>query len=329
VSQSRKIRSALRPIRAKLIFNPGAGRPEESPQQLATILSEMQDREILTEVYTLRPDSRLETVVRDAIKSGIKLIVVAGGDGTIDSVAAAMIGSGATLGILPTGTRNNVAFSLGIPTEIPASVALLRTGEHLRMDMGQIRQGRSRHWFLELAALGLLTDLYPLADNIQHGDLTVIGELLSTLVSATPSRMQISMDGRKPIVTEAHMMLITNIPYLGPNLQISQETSFKDGRLDIFTFSDTSKLQLISSAMLSQVGFVEDNGIKHFRVKHMKVQTIPRMPVLADGIKLGEGSFSVQIHPRALRVMAGAVSGRKASISVLKDSKEADHGREG
>ncbi|HLO13315.1 MAG TPA: diacylglycerol kinase family protein, partial [Anaerolineales bacterium] len=103
VSISRKIKSAFRrPLRAKLIFNAGSGRPEESPQQLADILSEMQDEQILPEVYTVRPDSKLESVVHNAIQTGIKLIVVAGGDGTIDRVMGVMVGSDATLGIIPT-----------------------------------------------------------------------------------------------------------------------------------------------------------------------------------------------------------------------------------
>src|SRR5512141_410551 len=99
VSISSKFKSASRhPLRAKLIFNAGSGRMEESPQQLSDILSVMQDQQILPEVYTVRPDSKLETVVHNAIKTGIKLIVVAGGDGTIESVAGVMIGRDATLG---------------------------------------------------------------------------------------------------------------------------------------------------------------------------------------------------------------------------------------
>jgi hypothetical protein len=49
-----------RPLRAKLIFNPGSGQAGESLQQLASIISEMQDQQILPEVYTTRPDSQLE-----------------------------------------------------------------------------------------------------------------------------------------------------------------------------------------------------------------------------------------------------------------------------
>jgi YegS/Rv2252/BmrU family lipid kinase len=306
-SISSKLKSAsLRPLRAKLIFNAGSGRPEESPQQLASILSEMQDQQILPEVYTVRPDSQLETVVQNAIKMGIKLIVVAGGDGTIDSVVGAMVGRDATLGIIPTGTRNNVAFNLGITGDIANSVALLRQGRRLKIDVGRVHSGHSRHWFLEVAALGLLSDIYPLADDIQHGKLTMIGELLSTFVSATPSRLRWVYDGRKQLDASAHMMVISNMPFLGPHFQISPNVSFRDGRLDVFTFSDMSKLNMISYAMLSQIGHFEDIGIKHYRVKHVKIRSNPHMPVLADGQLLGEGSLSVHIHPRALTVMAGS-----------------------
>ena len=111
---------------------------------------------------------------------------MAGGDGTIDSVMGVMIGSSATLGIIPTGTRNNLAFNLGIPETIPGAVALLREGRRLKIDVGSMRSGHTRRWFLEDATLGLLSDIYPFADSVQHGDLTQIGNLLSTVVSSTP-----------------------------------------------------------------------------------------------------------------------------------------------
>ena len=322
VSISSKFKSGFRrPLRAKLIFNAGSGRPEESPKQLADILSEMQDQQILPEVYTVRPDSKLETVVHHAIKTGIKLIVVAGGDGTIESVAGVLVGRDATLGIIPTGTRNNVAFNLGIPGDIANSVAILRQGSRVKIDVGQARCGHSRHWFLEAAAVGLLSDLYPMADNLQHGDLAQIGGLLSTFISATPSRLRMIFDRHKHVDTTAHMMLIANMPFIGPRFQISSDVFFRDGHLDVFTFSDMSKLNMISYTMLSQLGLVEDIGIQHYRVKHVKIHSMPRMPVLADGVLLGEGSLSVHIHPRTLTVMAGSALTRQLAISELADSK--------
>jgi diacylglycerol kinase (ATP) len=306
-----------RPLRAKLIFNAGSGRPEESPQQLATILSEMQDQEILPEVYSVRPDSRLETVVRNAIRTGIKLIVVAGGDGTIDSVVGAMVGKEAVLGIIPTGTRNNVAFNLGIGDDIPKSVALLRRGRRLKIDVGRVHFGHARHWFLELAALGLLSDLYPMADDLQHGDLGQIGALLSTLISATPSRLRVSLDRHKRLSTTAHMILVTNMPFLGPRFQLSPNVSFRDGRLDVFAFPDMSKMGMLTRAVLSRRDLVKAAGVKHYRAQHVAMAANPQMSVLVDGVPLGQGSLSVQVHPRALTVIAGKVlTGRHATTAA-------------
>jgi YegS/Rv2252/BmrU family lipid kinase len=305
---SSKLKTVLhRPIRAKLIFNPGSGQSGESPQKLVSILSEMQKQHILPEVFILQPESQTDAVIQDAIKAGIKLIVVAGGDGTIDSAIGAMAGSEATLGIIPTGTRNNVAFNLGISAEIAESVALLRHGHRLKIDVGRVHSGHSRHWFLEIVALGLISDLYPLADDFQHGNLAQIGGLLSTLVSATPSSLEINLDGDQHLATMAHMLLIANMSYIGPHFQISPDVSFKDGRLDVFTFSDMSKLNMISYAMLSRGGLVADAGIQHYRAKNISIVSNPPMPVLADGILLDQGKLSVHVHPRALRVMAGTV----------------------
>jgi diacylglycerol kinase (ATP) len=316
------------PLRAKLIFNSGSGRPEESPAQLASILTEMQDRGILPEVYSVRRDSQVETVVTQAIRSGIRLIVVAGGDGTIHSVVGAMIGKQAALGIIPTGTRNNLAFNLGITGDIAASVALLRRGRRLKIDVGRVHGGRSRHWFVEAAGLGLLSDLYPMADEVQHGNLAQIGGLLSALISATPSRIRMILDGHSHLDTSAHLLLVTNMPYLGPHFQISPKVSFKDGRLDVFTFSDISKLSMLTYAALSLGGSLEEAGIKHYRAKHIRIASEPRMPVIADGVPVGLGlrPLSIDILPHALSVITGRTLTGDSSTSAPGDSKLAVRG---
>jgi hypothetical protein len=63
--------SAHRPLWAKLIFNAISGRSDESPQQLAEILTEMQNSNILPEVYMVHPNSQVEPVVRSAINAAI------------------------------------------------------------------------------------------------------------------------------------------------------------------------------------------------------------------------------------------------------------------
>ena len=298
-----------RPLRAKLIFNAAAGQPEESPAQLAEILTSMKSQGIRPEVYVVRPNSRVAAVARSAIRRGIELVVVAGGDGTIDSVVGAMVGSSATLGIIPTGTRNNTALSLGIPNNIADAVALLREGRRLKMDVGHVRCGRRSGWFLEAATLGLLSDLYPVADDIQHGDLTQIGSLLGTFISSTASHLRVMLDGRDRADAMAHMVLIANTPYFGPHFQVAPDVSFNDGLLDVLVYSDMSQLDLIAYTIQSMAGAAaEDPRVKHYRVGHLTIRSDPAMPLLADGVLLGQGQVSADVRPRALAVMAGAAT---------------------
>jgi diacylglycerol kinase (ATP) len=121
------------------------------------------------------------------------------------------------------------------------------------------------------------------------------------------------------------MLVITNMPFLGPHFQISPNVSFRDGRLDVFTFSDMSKLEMISYAMLSRGGLEEDAGIMHYRAKHVTIVSKPQMPVLADGILLGEGSLSIHIHQRALMVIAGTeLTGQSTTPAVTGPKSAAD-----
>jgi len=104
----------------------------------------------------------------------------------------------------------------------------------------------------------------------------------------------------------AYMVLIANMPYIGPRFQISPDVSWNDNHLDVFVFSDMSKLDLISYAVQSTGGAVEEARIKHYRVKRLSILSNPPMPVLADGMPLDPGPVTAEIHSRALAVMGGA-----------------------
>jgi YegS/Rv2252/BmrU family lipid kinase len=233
------------------------------------------------------------------------MVIVSGGDGTIENVALGLVGSQTTLGIIPTGTRNNLARSLGIPTNnIADAVALLRQGRRLKIDVGQVRHRRTSRCFLEAGVIGLASALYPSADDIQHGDLGKIAEFISTLVSAAPSEIRLRVDHQQEIVTHAHMVIVANMPFMGANFQVAPDVVFDDRQLDVFVYSDLSKRDLIGQAMQSPAT-APDARIQRFCAKTITIRTNPAMPVMADGVFLGEGSVTVALHPHRLRVMAG------------------------
>jgi diacylglycerol kinase family enzyme len=77
--------------------------------------------------------------------------------------------------------------------------------------------------------------------------------------------------------------------------------------------------------MLSRGGLEEDAGIMHYRAKHVTIVSKPQMPVLADGILLGEGSLSIHIHQRALMVIAGTeLTGQSTTPAVTGPKSAAD-----
>ena len=310
-------------LKAKLIFNPASGNQSESALQLVELLGHLQAQKIQVEIVLVQPGLHLQAVAHSAARSGIKMIIVSGGDGTIENVALGLVGTQTTLGIIPTGTRNNIARSLNIPTNnIAEAVALLRQGRRLKIDVGQARHHKTMRGFLEASVIGLASSLYPSADDIQHGDFGKIAEFISTLVLAAPSEIRLQLDHKqKKIITRAHLAIIANMPFMGANFQVAPDVLFDDHYLDVFIYSDLGKIDLIGQVIQS-ADAAPDERIQRFRAKKIVITTIPAMSVIADGVSLGDGSVTVTLLPRALKVMAGPASVAANSSALTMSAKE-------
>lgn len=288
-----------------MIFNPGSGAIDDSPVQLMDVINAMQVWKIIPEPFLIEPDLDCVPVILDAFQRGIRLFVVCGGDGTIERVAGVLAGTQAVLGIIPTGTRNNVAMSLGIAPDIPKAVALLRTGRRIKVDVGYAVCGEQSCYFLETCSIGLFSALYPSSDEIQHGNLTRVGDFLATLISSPPADISLVLDKKRELSVRGHVALVANFPYVGPHLQVAPEGSFHDGRLDVLVFHDLSKLAVLNNYIRMSGGGSDDPGVERHLAREVLIRTDPAMPVRADGCSLGEGPVSVTVRRRALQVMAG------------------------
>jgi diacylglycerol kinase (ATP) len=293
-----------RPMRAKLIFNPGAGAAGESPVQLMDVISELQVWKLVPETFLVEPGCDLPGAIKDALAQRIRMFVVCGGDGTISAVAQTLAGTHATLGIIPLGTQNNTALSLGIPADIPAAIAILRTGQRIKVDVGMAACGTINTPFLEVCSVGLISTLFPSADDIQHGNLARIGDFLTTLAASPPAEIHLLLDGKQEIHNLGHVVLVSNMPYIGLHYQVGSAASFEDGLLDVLFFADLSKLDLLSYVFQGVGnGKPEDPRIQHFHVRRVEIDTHPAMPVMADGTPLGEGLVRIKVRRRVLAVM--------------------------
>jgi diacylglycerol kinase family enzyme len=293
-----------RHLRAKLIFNPIAGAARSTPVEIVDVIHEMQAWNIVPETYLVEPGIDLPAVVKDALAKGIRLFVVCGGDGTITSVARTLAGTRATLGIIPIGSQNNTALSLGIPDDIPAAIAILRSGRRIKVDMGMVTCEGITTPFLEEVSIGLVSTLFPSADNIQHGNLARIGDFLKTLAAAPPAEITLTLDDGRKMHDLGHVVLVSNMPYIGAHYMVGSATSFKDGLLDVLFFADLSKLELLNY-VFQGVGVenLEDARIQHFHVRELDIRTRPAMEILADGVLIGKGQVHMEVRRRVLGVM--------------------------
>lgn len=292
--------------RIKLFFNPVSGEANHSPIGLADVVKELEAWKFIPEVCVLSMDSDLPKMVQESLTSGIRLFVACGGDGTVSSVAKAVAGKPATMGIIPMGTKNNVALSLGIPEDLTASVAILRTGRRIRTDTGTVLCGNTETPFVEICSVGLMSSLFSSSDDIQHGHLEKVGDFLAKFASCAPSRIKMLLDGRQEIITTGHVVLVTNMPYIGGHYQVGVKNAYRDGYLDLLLCCGNSKLNLIGCAITgsASVQGTVDPRIQRYRAKKAEIDTEPPMPVMADGRDLGKGAVHVEVHHHSLAVMA-------------------------
>lgn len=106
---------------AALIFNPASGAADDGGKFTTTLHQVLSDARLEVTGFEAKDDCELAEATTHARQLGVGLVVVCGGDGTIETVANGLVNSGITLGILPAGTRNNLAASLNIPTDLPAA----------------------------------------------------------------------------------------------------------------------------------------------------------------------------------------------------------------
>jgi diacylglycerol kinase (ATP) len=294
------------PMRAKLIFNPGAGAAGESPIQLMDVVHEMLAWKLVPEAFLVEPGCDLPAAIQGALAQGIRMFVVCGGDGTISAVSGMLAGTRATLGIIPIGTQNNTALSLGIPADIPSAVAILRAGRRIKVDVGMAACGKMHTPFLEVCSVGLVSTLFPSADDFQHGNLVRAGDFMTALIGTPPAEIHLVLDNKQEIQNLGHVVLVSNMPFIGLHYRVGPAAAFQDGLLDVLFFADLSKLELLGYVFQGVgSGKPEDPRIQHYRVRKIEIDTHPAMPVMTDGTALGEGRVRIHVKRHALAVMVG------------------------
>jgi diacylglycerol kinase family enzyme len=228
-------------MRALVFHNPTAG---ANGHEKDGILSALKLADIEASYFSTKKDD-----LEKALGNSADLIVAAGGDGTIAKILRALPDRSVPVAILPLGTANNIARSLGIAGTPQELVEMWRLDHTYALDLGTVKGIEQESRFIESFGIGLFGEFLRRAekknkaegaDNLRKGRET----LQKIIKDAEPVPLDLMIDG-KPLRGEFIGVEILNIPFTGPGLPLAPKADGGDGKLDVVCFKANERKDLM------------------------------------------------------------------------------------
>jgi diacylglycerol kinase (ATP) len=245
------------------------------------------------------------------------LLVVAGGDGTVHEVVNGLgeagFPGGVTLAVLPVGTGNDLAATLGMPTDLEEAAAAIGAGRTRVLDAGRVRsRGLGEAFFVNAAVGGVGVAVSKAADDEafkgRWGRLAYLRASLGVVRGLETWEARISVDGEEHVLSAASVV-VGNGRYAGGGWPVAPAADPEDGLLDLVAIEDVSlkeMLALVPRALL-RADYRRSPGVFAVRGRGIRIQTVPPggLEFNADGELIGHGPFVFSVVPRALNVVVG------------------------
>jgi len=230
-------------VRVTLIHNPGAGRQgSDDAEKLQRFLEE--------QGYDVRYQSAKDEDWKKSLKKPADMIVVAGGDGTVAKVTRRMVGRGIPVGLLPSGTANNIARTLGL-LERPFEelVRGWQAGRRVKLDVGVAKGPWGERYFVEGVGAGVFASLLanPASEGFKQRANAVeraLDRLRNHAADCEPVELYARLDG-KDISGRYLMLEALNLRYVGPNLHLAPDKRPGDGEFDVVLVTEEQRTRLL------------------------------------------------------------------------------------
>jgi len=228
-------------VRVTLVHNPEAGDEQHSAKRILKELAEAG--------YDAHLPSTRKKRIEKALADPGDLVVVAGGDGSIKKVALAIAGRGIPMAILPIGTANNIAKSLGALGSVSELIASWRRAERRRLAVGTVATRWGSMRFVESVGVGVFTELVTRGDSEVNGGTTgLTGHaidrallLLQRIVAERAPRFRrLELDGAD-LSGEYLLVEVMNMPLVGPNIPLAPRADYGDEQLEVVTVGERER----------------------------------------------------------------------------------------
>ena len=211
------------------IINPisGTGSKKSIPELLGQAYSSADGELFLT--YT-KAAGHAEELARRAAEEGFEEVIAVGGDGTVNEVARALLGTNTALGIVPKGSGNGLARSLGIAMNSEEAIRQLSTGRRICIDSCTM-DGRP---FFCTCGMGFDAAVsHAFAEASSRGPVTYFRTMVGEYRGFQAENYHITLDGERSFDTEAFVLVAANATQYGNNAYIAPEADLADGFLDL------------------------------------------------------------------------------------------------
>ncbi len=289
--------------RARFIFNPRSGHNARNPWLLERARAFIAEHRLDAAVVpTERPLHATELALR-ALDEGCRLVVAIGGDGTMNEVASALVGTDATLGLIPCGSGNGLGRHLGIPGPGRGAFRALLDGHTRMIDTGLA----AGHPFFNAMGLGFDAEISARFNNLATRGLPAYARTtLRTLLGYRPEEYTIHADGARRIRSHAFLVAVANSDQYGNDCYIAPHARVDDGQLDLTLLR---RLTLLNALPLAERLFTKrlDGSPSVVRLRSARFVIERSSPGLlhTDGeVRRCGPRIEITVRPSSLRIAA-------------------------
>lgn len=233
----------------------------------------------------------------------VDLVIVGGGDGSLNAAAPALSEAGLPLGVLPLGTANDFARTLGIPADPVAAARLIAEGAPRPVDLGEV----NGHPFLNVASIGFSADLARALTAAAKKRFGVLGYAIVAARLLWQSRLFTAFIEHDNTVETVRTLQVSvgNGRYYGGGMAVESTATAEDGRLDFYSLEVDHWWRLLALLPSLRRGTQGQwNDVRAFSTTQVVVRTSRPRPVNTDGELVTFTPAHFRVRPGAIRVYA-------------------------
>lgn len=248
----------------------------------------------------------LGELAREAAREDGRLLVVVGGDGTVNEVVNALAGTGAEVAVLPSGTGQDFGRTHGIPTSFDDAVQVVLDGSTRTIDLGRVDCDGSSRFFANVGSVGMSGAVAHRANSMSKrlGGRVIFfyaltREFLAWRNTEVIVRLADGVEWKGPM----HDVIVANGRWHGGGMQLAPEAAWDDGLFDVVLIGDITKLDFATTAPKLYSGrYLEHPKVEPLRSAAVEVEAAQPLPIEVDGEPIGSTPARFEVVPGAIRV---------------------------